>query len=213
MAKVARWNGVIWSALGDGLDAAVYALSVDTDTGELIAAGDFDASGSRSLPSQVAYWRDNRWLDAGTGYASATMSVYVINEDDDMYLGGTFTGTWTAAGTTSVTNDGTARAYPVITLTGPGALYYVINWTTDQRLYFDLTLLDGESLTIDLRPGIKTITSSFRGNCLPFLVSGNLIDWHLDPGANDIGVWIDNASATASISFTARYWSADGAST
>jgi len=142
------------------------------------------------------------------------MGINAFSEEDgDIVLGGSFSGTWSAAGLTSVTNAGTARAYPVITLAGPGALYYIINWTTDQWLYFDLTLLEGEILTIDLRPGIKTITSSFRGNCLPFLVSGNLIDWYLAPGANDIGVWIDDASAAATYQFTARYWSSDGNST
>lgn len=213
MAKVAKWNGVSWGALGDGFDGLVWGLHINDD-GELIAAGIFDSTGSKSLPSQVATWHDNMWLDMGSGYASDAMTggVYVAYEGTDgLYLGGQFYGTWTAAGTTSVTNAGTARAYPVITLAGPGALYYIINWTTDQRLYFDLTLLEGETLTIDLRPGIKTITSNFRGNCLPFLVSGNLIDWYLAPGTNDIGVWIDDATADADISFEPRYWSADGA--
>ena len=214
MERMAQWNGVQWQAMGDGLSDDVRALAIDSVG--LLAVGDFTASGTRDLPSQSAYWHDNLWLDSGMGYASAHMDdgIWALYSASSVtYAGGFFTGTWVGAGTTSVTNAGTARAYPVITLTGPGALYYVINWTTNQWLYFDLTLLQGEILTIDLRPGIKTITSSFRGNCLPFLVSGNLIDWHLAPGANDIGVWIDDATADADISFLPRYWSSDGKST
>lgn len=211
MAHVAQWNGVSWEKMGDGLDSTVYALDIGDDG--LVAAGAFDASGSRALPSRAAYWRDNVWLDSGLGYPSSMANLYTLNVEDDIYAGGTFNGTWVGAGATTVTNNGTARAYPKFTLTGPGVLYHIVNYTTDQWIHFNLTLNAGETLTIDLTPGVKTVTSSFRGNMIGSIVSGNLIDFYLAPGDNYIGAWIDDASATGTYQFTARYWSSDGKST
>ena len=211
MSRVAQWNGVAWEKMGDGLDANVNILSYQGD--DLVAAGEFDASGSRPLPSRVAYWRDNLWLDSGLGYASTNPSVYVVSLDNDLYVGGEMAGTWVGAGATMLTNPGTARAYPKFTLTGPGTLYHIVNYTTDQWVHFNLTLNAGETLTIDLTPGVKTVTSDFRGNMISSIVSGNLIDFYLAPGVNYVGAWIDNASAAGTYQFTARYWSSDGKST
>ena len=65
----------------------------------------------------------------------------------------------------------------------------------------------------DRTPGVKTVTSDFRGNMISSIVSGNLIDFYLAPGVNYVGAWIDDASAAGTYQFTARYWSSDGKST
>jgi hypothetical protein len=96
----------------------------------------------------------------------------------------------------------------VITITGPGRLLYLINYTTNQVIYFDITLLASETLTIDLAPGVKTVTSTFRGNLISGVLAGSLTNWYLQPGANYIGCYVDNAAASAVYGYSPRYWGA-----
>ena len=41
---IAKWNGSAWSALGSGMNGAVYALAVD-GAGNLYAGGEFTTAG------------------------------------------------------------------------------------------------------------------------------------------------------------------------
>lgn len=211
--RVAVWNGVQWAALEEGLNGEVNALWIDSD-GTLYAGGAFTASTAGvSIVSGLARYVAGRWLDAGEGQLTVgAPTIYAIAGDDDyLFMGGDIDGEWTYPAVTSITNPGTARAYPVIEIEGPGKLHFLRNNTTGQELVFDLLLFEDETLTIDLSPGVKTITSDFRGNMLSSLVSGNLIDWYLDPGANSVTCWVADSTATATYSFLPRYWSADGA--
>ena len=122
-------------------------------------------------------------------------------------LAGEFT-TATVPGVTTITTTCTANAYPTIAITGPGRLLYLINYTTGQVIYFDITLVASEVLTIDLRQGYKTVTSSFRGNMISGRLAGALTNWYLQPGANAIGCYVDNAAAAAVYGYTPTYWGA-----
>lgn len=212
---VAAWNGTMWQALDQGLNNTVHTLWVDDD-GVLYAGGAFTASGAgEPILSGAAKYDAGRWIDAGEGQLNTgTPTVYAISGNDDyLFIGGAIDGEWIAPQTTTITNSGTARAYPTIVITGPGQLHYVRNNTTGQELRFNLLLFADETLTIDFSPGVKTVTSNFRGNMLSAITSGNLIDWWLAPGANSVTCWVADSTATATYQFTARYWSSDGAST
>jgi hypothetical protein len=55
--------------------------------------------------------------------------------------------------------NGDVEAWPVWTITGPGSGIVLRNLTTGQSLVFRATALGaGESIVIDTRPGIKTVT-------------------------------------------------------
>ena len=193
----------------------MHTLWVDDD-GVLYAGGAFTASGAgEPILSGAAKYDAGRWIDAGEGQLNTgTPTVYAISGNDDyLFIGGAIDGEWIAPQTTTITNSGTARAYPTIVITGPGQLHYVRNNTTGQELRFNLPLFADETLTIDFSPGVKTVTSNFRGNMLSAITSGNLIDWWLAPGANSVTCWVADSTATATYQFTARYWSSDGAST
>lgn len=212
--RIAQWNGVAWAAMGAGFDGTVTQLQM-TATGVLYASGSFQATAEgRPLPSRVAYWANGIWLPEAGGRDSAWTTVGGLWTDGkELYIGGTFNGTWYYGGPDTIHNPGSARAYPVLTLHGPGRLYHIINYTTGQAIHFDLTLLNGETLTVDLRPGVKTITSSWRGNMIAAIVSGNLVDWYLAPGDNRVSVWIDDGGAAGEMIFEPRYWSVDGVPT
>ncbi|MFN0244256.1 MAG: hypothetical protein ACKVWV_15310 [Planctomycetota bacterium] len=58
-ARIARWNGVVWSALGSGLNEGALALCVHDDGSgggeDLFVGGEFTVSGGR-VASRIAKW-------------------------------------------------------------------------------------------------------------------------------------------------------------
>jgi len=120
-----------------------------------------------------------------------------------MTVGFTTSGTASMANVATVTNAGSAEAYPIITMDGPGTVFQLANFTTRTFIYFDLTLLTGETATINFSPERQTFTSDFRGDLRHTIVSGSeLSSFLLQPGDNYISLYINNASATASIEYT-----------
>jgi hypothetical protein len=68
-AHVARWDGVGWSALGDGLgrfygDVPVWALAVRGD--ELFVGGRFVSAGA-SAANNLAVWNGTTWSERAAG--------------------------------------------------------------------------------------------------------------------------------------------------
>jgi trimeric autotransporter adhesin len=74
--NVASWNGVAWSAFGNGLVGSVLTLaSFDPGTGAMLYAGGLlVASGTTPLKA-VAQWDGNSWSSVGGG---AIAAVYVL---------------------------------------------------------------------------------------------------------------------------------------
>lgn len=109
------------------------------------------------------------------------------------------------------TNAGTANAYPVFRVTGPGRIYELANLTTGEAIFFDLELQAAEEVVLDLRPGKKTFVSSFSGNIIDTILEGSDTEtFHLKPGENSISILIDDASAEATLLWDERHWSFDG---
>lgn len=107
------------------------------------------------------------------------------------------------------TNNGTAKTWPVIKITGPGPLYKITNNIIGHELNFNLTLLTGETATLDLRPGYKTFTSTFRGNIISTILTGSdVVSFALYPGSNDVAIFAPGC--TVSLIWDERHWSIDG---
>lgn len=116
-----------------------------------------------------------------------------------------------AAANTTVTNNGDANAYPQIIVTGPGQILQIKNSTINKTLSLSATLVAGEVVTFDLRPGYKTVTSNINGDMQAYLpIPGDRGVWRLAPGANTISTAINNAGAAAQIKHNDTYWSIDG---
>lgn len=68
---IARWNGVAWSAMGNGFSGpptvttptGVYSLVVQAN-GRVVAGGQFNASGSTTLPA-LGEWNGTAWAPLG----------------------------------------------------------------------------------------------------------------------------------------------------
>jgi trimeric autotransporter adhesin len=90
--NVARWDGGSWHALGEGLDSTttpggVRALAA-LPSGELIAGGNFDVSGS-NIVKHIAKWNGTAWDPIGGGM-NADVYALAIAPGGDLYAGGAF---------------------------------------------------------------------------------------------------------------------------
>ncbi len=92
--RVAKWNGLSWSALGDGVDFNVEALAeVDVGSGRMLyAGGAFQSAGGVSA-KRIASWDGASWSALESGMANG--SVLALAGFDDgggasLFAGGDF---------------------------------------------------------------------------------------------------------------------------
>jgi len=208
------WNGTAFTNLGQALTDWVYAIDVSPD-GTVWVGGKW-ANGN--LYKLVG----NTWQKS-IDVPSTEVVAISHNADGDIFIGFNGTGTAYVDGSTTVTNTGTAKAYPVITITRAGGtlakVQNIINNTTGAELFLDYPMIAGETLTIDLRPGRRAVYSSFvdegqirNDRIWPIQPGSDVINWFLVPGANDVAVFMDLAGTptiTATIQWRNTYWSVD----
>jgi hypothetical protein len=219
---VAEWTGSAWVDLDNGVtdsdnssfyhsgDVRDLALGPD---GALYVVGDFSYIGSdlRDVENGLARWNGTSWsmIDFDNG-ASIVFNAVAIGSADpviessyDVYYGADAEAFAYAGATTTGTNDGTEPAYPIIVielLTDGTTTEAVLvrNETTGKELLLDYILQEEETLTIDLRPGRKSVVSNFYGPVpqavLPDSDFGTFV---LQPGDNLITVYLDHKTGTA----------------
>jgi hypothetical protein len=118
-------------------------------------------------------------------------------------------GSDTLSGGATVDNSGDVDAWPVWTIQGPGGPLTLTNETTGKALTLDTVLTGVQSVTIDTRPGEKTITRDDGTNLYPDLHTGSSL-WPLVPGENTVDLSMTGATSatTVSLSFRRRFLSA-----
>lgn len=221
MNRLAKWNGQAFSALGSGVNGAVNDIAIDP-LGRLWVSGIFTEAGGSSLIDNIAIWDGSQFSQIdidlpGTAEAYGIAFHERPQNKFDVYLGFDTTGTATVSGvgTTTITNNGSAPAYPIIKIKRTGGtsatLETIRNEDSGLQLLFDLSILDGETVIINLES--KTVTSDYRGNLIGKLLSNSdLANWSLLPGANDIYLYVSEAGSptiTATMQWRERFWSAD----
>lgn len=81
--RIAKWDGIAWSPVGVGFDAAVRALVVyDDGTGggaSLYAGGDFSHSGGVQV-GRVAKWNGTIWSAFGAGLDSGFVQALAVHD-------------------------------------------------------------------------------------------------------------------------------------
>jgi hypothetical protein len=83
-ARVAAWDGSAFHALGAGMNADVWALTVWN--GELVAAGSFTTAGGAPAPA-VARWNGSTWQPVGAGLSSAGILALIVH-NGELFAGG-----------------------------------------------------------------------------------------------------------------------------
>jgi phage-related protein len=97
-----------------------------------------------------------------------------------------------------VLNGGDVDTWPVITLVGPGGAITLRNLTTGKSTVFSTVALGaGESIVIDTRPGVKTVTKNDGSNLFSDLDPTTAL-WSLQPGSNSVQLEMSGASVGAS---------------
>lgn len=222
------YNGVSWTLLGRGLwyqagaNPPVVINISQRGNGDLVFVGLFwhfgESTGRPTVTESAAVWNGYVWrqldydLDASSSFISGLWC-----EGEDIYIGHERNTTMYYPGLTTITNSGTAEAFPKIKFTSAdyySYLHTIYNATTGQETWLWYKLLDGETLTVDYKK--KAITSNFYGdrigdNPLPGTTFAN---WRLAPGQNIVRCWgqeIGGATLTAIATWHPVYKGCDGA--
>lgn len=215
-SHVASWNGITYQGMGGGLGSDVLALSVDPQ-GIVYATGSFaGVSGGVSFPDGVARWSGAAWTTIGvdTPAISGTINASLAMPDGSLYLVYSGTGTAIAEGIVTITNPGTARSYPTVTIGGPTSgtarIYSLINYTTNRAIFLNVTINAGETATLVFQPDNLSFTSTFQGDIASAILPGsNTADFFLQPGANSIAFLSASSTVTATLFFRPAFVSLD----
>jgi hypothetical protein len=217
---IGKWNGTTWSALGDGITGTdVRDLLYVSSTGDLYVSGNFTAAGGLTAADYIAVWDGTSWGQIDIDLPG-TPVVYAMAWDlGDLYIGYDTSGTATTGNTATITNNGSAPAYPEIKVKRSGGtsatIEALVNETSGKQILFNLSLLDGETVTIDLSPWAKSVTSDYQGNRLGEIVDmSDLATWSLLPGDNTIRFYVSDAGSptiTATMRWRQQFWSVDDA--
>lgn len=196
---VAVWNGTSWTGLGAGETGTALSLIINQQTSELIVGS---ATGA--------------WQFTGAAFVGLDLAItptflnMTYGNDLTLYIGHDTSGSLTTGAITTVTNDGTAHAYPVVRITGPSSgtadIQRMVNYTTNRAIYLDLTLNAGETATLIFTPDYLSFLSDFQANIASRILAGsNQADFFLAKGANAIGFYATSSTVTAVLSWTPAY--------
>lgn len=184
---VAGWNGVSFFPLGNGTNASVYSVSISSN-GNVYFGGAFTIAGNLSLADSVAVWNRTAWsmIDADLpGIVSVYSLMSPIDDDYGIWIGFNTTGTAYFSNSTICNTNGDFESFPIFKITGPGILQHILNETSNEQLKFNMYVNPGETITIDISPGIKSITSSWSNRPGAFgdlsISQSDLGDWSLKP--------------------------------
>ncbi len=114
--SIAKWNGVSWSALGNGVSASsyipqCYIIAPHPSNGTLYAGGLFDFADNIPNTRSIALWNGTSWSALGTGLQGSFTSVnsIAIASNGDVYVGGFFITAGGVSGTQNIAKwDGTS---------------------------------------------------------------------------------------------------------
>lgn len=215
---IAKWDGAVWSALGTGQDDTVRTMDYDLEKNLLYVGGDFTMSGGSVIADKIALWNGSLWMHSDIDPPGSPATYAILLSNGNMYIGFNTSGTATSSYSSTINNGGTRAVYPIIKIKRSGGttarLEWIKNETTGKTMWFNYSMLDGEELTIDLRPTRRKITSSYYGDVWRALLRGSdFAGWQMLPGDNIVTNVI---SSTGSPTITAYaywknlYWSADG---
>ena len=95
---VARWDGTVWSALGNGVNGSVETIAIDAND-TIYIGGDFTLDGSEQAELMyVAQWNGTAWAPVGSGM-DATVHTLVVGGGGELIAGGAFTSASAVANT------------------------------------------------------------------------------------------------------------------
>jgi hypothetical protein len=209
------WNGYAAYGLDTGLiygpgNGQAEQVARDDD-GTVYVVGYFDEAGGLDTIGGYARWNGFTWAHVPIGLPAALASGLVSAveaNNGNVYFGLNTAGDLTAAAATTVSNRGSADVSPVFVIEGPATLQSIANATSGQEMLFNLYVNEGETVTIDTRPGRRSVVSDWRGR-LEALPGGDDDGFVLRPGDNLITAYAEDTTSDTAITckFTPRWYS------
>lgn len=98
----------------------------------------------------------------------------------------------------TVQNTGDVPCWPVWTITGPGTNPTLTNNTTGKSIVMTVTLTGGQTITIDTRPGAKTVTREDGSLHYAYLSFTSSL-WPLIVGANNIALSMTGTTSASGL--------------
>jgi len=214
VSGVAVFNRQEWYPLGvegDGtVGGTVTRWAAISPKGLVIFGGDFTSVTGAAQAAALAFWDGTRFGHLDVVLPGTPVVHTLAFNGDDLWVGGDFNGVATASVIQTATNNGRAKASPILEVLGPAHLRWLENQTTGQRVLFDLEILDGETVLVDLRQGLQRATSDFRGNVIAGVLPGSDL-LELLPGDNRIAFMAEDTDTPTEISlrWQVTHWSFD----
>jgi hypothetical protein len=103
----------------------------------------------------------------------------------------------------TIDNTGDIETWPEWIITGPGNGIILRNLTTGEVLNLNTTLQDGETITIDTRPGKKTVKKNDGTNLFGSLSDDSSL-WALRQGKNNVRIEMSSATNNSSVQLSYR---------
>lgn len=219
---IAVYNGTAWAPLGTGLNASVSRGGISFDQRQLLyVGGTFTTAGSITTPSGAAVWNGSSWVYPDViPTAAAVVFGSLSMPNGQFFLETRNAGSAIAAGTTTITNTGTAPAYPMIVIRGPSSgtsrIYSIVNPTTGKSIYLNLTINAGETIIMDFQPDALSFISDFQGDVTSSILAGSdEATFFLQPavnglgGANTVAFFAAASTVAATLVYTPSYLSLD----
>lgn len=198
---VTNSSGSDLSALVTG-DIDTYALLTGSNSCTFVYSG-------TTLSAEYEYsdtYGIDGYYSGGLQFASSEMGSYdqkiaaqFFCPDPTFYAQQVETETAGTGSTHNIIIEGDVQTFPVITIVNSGVVpstpdFNITNMDTDDSIYFDGTsgsatysLAAGDTITIDLRWGHKTVTDGSGTNLMPWIdPTGDLATFALVPGDNRI---------------------------
>lgn len=200
---------LLWSKPFSDINGVVASIA-EPVPGVVMIGGEMTSVGSVALFDSLFQYTGATILPIDLDLPGSARAYAIgVQIDGSLVVGTNTTGTASTSGTTTVTNPGTAPSKPIIVISHPttatliAPLYSIRNLTTGKVISFNLSLLIGETLTIDLTT--NSITSDLRGNLISTVLPGsNLDSFFLAPGPNVINIF--SSLASGSLPSAYLYW-------
>ena len=202
---IIKRDGNQFTQIGDA-NAEIGDISITPDN-NVIVCGSFTAMDDLDLTDGLALWNGAAWARIDINLPATTVRCVCTARQDtsipnnyDILVGIYASAASYFSGAATVANNGSAPAYPKIIITRTGGttatLQNIRNETTGDTLWFDYALLDGETLTIDLSPTDKSITSSMFGRRLDaVLPNSDFGKFSLLAGSNTITAFVNTTGS------------------
>lgn len=148
------------------------------------------------LHAHAPYWQDTDPTDLT--YRAASQGAFLSAQFLPVKLTSD-----TLLGEQTLTNDGDRTAHPVFTVRGPATSFTLANDTTGESFTYEAPLADGEVLTIDTRPFVRTVRTADGTNRYAQLSIGSVL-WHLPPGPSTIRLDLEGSTEASYVTVSFR---------